>query len=91
MQKYIIERHIPGIEKLSAKEYCEGAGKSNEVLEGMGKGIQWKESYVAADRIFCVYLAENEQQIRDHAERSGFPATHIHKVTGMLDPTTAQA
>ncbi len=91
MHRYIIERHIPGIEKLSPGDYCAGAGKSNEVLDEMGKGIQWLESYVAADRIFCVYLADDEEKIRVHAQRSGFPATHIHKVTSMLDPTTAQA
>lgn len=91
MHRYVIERDMPGIGSLPAEGYCAGAQRSKHALDALGTGIQWIESYVTADKVFCVYLAENEQVIRDHAQRSGFPATRIHAVRTIMDPTTAPA
>ncbi len=89
MRKYIIERNLPNIGSAEREALRAAAQKSNEALRSLGPDIQWIESYVAADKTFCVYLAENETLIRKHAEASVFPAntsTEIHRV---IDPTTA--
>lgn len=91
MRKFVIEREMPGIGSLPAESYCAGAQRSNDALDALGTRIQWLESYVTADKVFCVYLADDEDIIRDHAQRSGFPATHIHPVRTIMDPTTAPA
>jgi Nickel responsive protein SCO4226-like len=91
MKKYVIERDIPGIGSLPAESYCAGAQRSKQTLDGLGTGIQWIESYVTADKMFCVYLADHEDLIRTHAQQSGFPATRIHPVKTILDPTSAPA
>ena len=91
MRKYVIERDMPGIGAQPAEAYCAGTQRSNEALDAVGKGIQWVESYVTANKVFCVYLADDESLIRDHAERSGFPATRIHPVRTIMDPTTTPA
>lgn len=91
MRKYVIERDIPGIGSLPAESYCAGAQRSNQALGELGARIQWIESYVTADKLFCVYIAEDESVIREHAQRSGFPATHIRPVRTILDPTSAPA
>lgn len=91
MRKYVIERDIPGIGSQPAESYCAGAQRSNKVLHELGVGIQWVQSYVTGDKLFCVYLAEDEGLIREHAQRSGFPATHIRAVRTVIDPTTAPA
>ncbi len=91
MKKYVIERDIPGVGKNTPEGLRGAAAKSNGVLEQLGQGIQWVESYVTADKLFCVYLAENEKIIRDHAAKSGFPATRVHEVRAVLDPTSANA
>ncbi len=89
MRRYIIERQIPGIGSASAPDLCAAAQRSNAVLSELGPRIQWIESYVAGDKTFCVYLAEDEEVIRRHAELSGFPANAIHEIHEMIDPTTA--
>lgn len=89
MQRFIIERRIPDIGTADAQALRAAAERSNTVLCQLAPRIQWVESYVAGDRTFCVYLAEDEDVIRQHAEISGFPASAIHPVLRMIDPTTA--
>ncbi len=89
MHKYIIERDIPKIGSAERDALKAAAQKSNSVLNELAPDIQWVESYVSADKTFCVYLAKNEAIIRKHAEMSGFPATKITEVRKMIDPTTA--
>ncbi len=89
MKKYIIERKVPGIGNKKDDDYTELCRQSQGVLDGLGNGIQWQESYVIGDGTFCVYLAENEDLIRKHAEKSGFPADRIMEVKRTIDPTTA--
>lgn len=91
MRKYIIERDIPEVGSLEGEELRAAAKKSNDVLRELGHDIQWVESFVAADKTFCVYLAKNEEIIREHARRSGFPATKITEILRMIDPTTETA
>jgi Protein of unknown function (DUF4242) len=88
LKKYIIERDIPKVGTLEREQLREAAAKSNSVLQQLGPDIQWQESYVAADKTFCVYLAKDEAIIRKHAELSGFPATKITEIGKMIDPTT---
>lgn len=88
MNKYIIEREIPGVGGSTAEGFCDAARQSNRVLDTL-HGIQWLESFVTPDKLFCVYLADDEKVIREHAEKSGFPATRIHRVRTVLDPTAA--
>jgi hypothetical protein len=90
MPKFVIEREIPGAGNLSDTELKEIARKSLEVLKGMGPGIQWLQSYVTGDKVYCVYLAPDEATIREHAKRGGFPATRISAVRRLIDPTTAE-
>ncbi len=88
MRKYVIEREIPGIGASSPAQLCEGARTSNRALSEVGAGIQWIHSYVTADKTFCIYLADDEALIREHAERSGFPAnriTAIDSISWLLD------
>jgi hypothetical protein len=88
MKKYIIEREIPRIGSLTEKKLHKAAGRSNEVLSQLGPAIQWQESFLSADKMFCVYLAEDEAIVREHAELSGFPATRITEIGKTIDPTT---
>ncbi len=88
LRKYIIERDIPAVGTLDREQLRGAAAKSNSVLRDLGSDIQWVESFVAADKTFCVYLAKDEAIIRKHAEISGFPATKITEVRKMIDPTT---
>ena len=90
MKKYVIEREISKIGTLTPQQVREAAAKSNSVLAGLGPDIQWVESFVTADKIFCIYLAKDEEIIRKHAEMSGFPATKITEVRKKIDPTTAE-
>lgn len=90
LEKYVIERDLPGAGKLSAAELQSIARKSNHVLAGMGAGIQWVESYVTGDKIYCVYRAQSEEAIRRHAVAGGFPANRIARVATVIDPTTAR-
>ena len=89
MQKFIIEREIPDVGSLERAQLKEAAARSNEVLAKLAPDIQWVESYVAANKTFCVYLAKDEKVIRKHAELSGFPASRITPINKMIDPTTA--
>ena len=88
MKKYVIEREIPKIGSLSPQQVREAAAKSNLVLAGLGADIQWQESYITADKMFCVYLAKNEDVVQKHAELSGFPATKVTEICSVIDPTT---
>jgi hypothetical protein len=90
MPKYIIERDVPGAGKLSHDELKAVAQKSCSVLRSIGPEIQWVHSYVTADKIYCVYLAPDEATVRQHAAQGGFPANRISRVTGIIDPTTAE-
>ena len=90
LRKFIIERDIPGAGSLEREQLRGAAAKSNGVLRELGPDIQWVESYVAADKTFCVYLAKDEAIIKKHAEISGFPATKITEIRKMIDPTTAK-
>lgn len=87
MPKYIIERVIPDAGQLSPEEIRAIAAKSCNVLDNMGPQIQWVQSMVTGDRIFCTYIAADEEQIREHARRGGFPADHIREVRAIIDPT----
>ncbi|MGE0698800.1 MAG: DUF4242 domain-containing protein [Hyphomicrobiaceae bacterium] len=89
LRKFIIEREIPKVGSLGGGELRGAAAKSNDALAKIGPDIQWVESYVAADKTFCVYLAKDEATIRKHAEISGFPASKITEVKRIIDPTTA--
>jgi hypothetical protein len=89
MKRYLIERDIPGIGGMSLIELCGAARASNRAIEQVGTGIQWQHSYVAADKAFCIYLAEDEAVIRRHAELSGIPVTKIVEVPQIIDPLTA--
>jgi len=89
MQKFIIEREIPGAGTLEREQLKEAAARSNAALAQLAPDIQWVESYVADDKTFCVYLAKDEALIRKHAEISGFPANRITPIKRLIDPTTA--
>jgi Protein of unknown function (DUF4242) len=89
MKKYVIEREVPAIGSLTPAQLHGAAAKSCEALNKIGTDVQWIESFVTADKTFCIYLAENEAAIRRHSELSGFPANKITAVTSMLDPTMA--
>lgn len=90
MPKYIIERIIPGAGKKSKEELQAISQKSCGVLENMGPQIQWIQSYVTGDKIYCVYIAPNEEMILKHAKEGGFPANQISKIETMIDPVTAE-
>jgi hypothetical protein len=89
MKRFIIERSIPAVGTLEREQLRAAAAKSCAALRELGPDIQWVESFVAADKTFCVYLAKDEAIIRRHAEISGFPATTITEVRAMIDPTTS--
>ena len=90
MPKYVIEREIPEAGKLSAEELQGISQKSRGVLQEMGPQIQWVESFVTEDKIYCVYIAPNEEAVREHAQKGGFPANRISEVKSVIDPTTAE-
>lgn len=89
MKTYVIEREIPGVDRLDARQKAEASTQSNAALAQLAPKVQWVHSYVAKDKTFCIYRATDEDVIRKHAELSGFPANRITPVTGMLDPTMA--
>ena len=90
MPKYVIEREIPGAGNMSPQELQAVSQKSCTVLQNLGPQIQWVESYVTADRIYCVYIAPSEDMIRSHAQQGGFPANRISEIKSVIDPTTAE-
>jgi uncharacterized protein DUF4242 len=90
MPKFVIEREIPGAGNLTAAQLREISQTSVTVLKEMGPGIQWLQSYVTGDKVYCVYLAPDEDTIREHAKRGKFPANRISAVRALIDPTTAE-
>jgi len=90
MPKYVIEREIPDAGKLSAEELQAISQKSCGVLKNLGPQIQWVESYVTDDKIYCVYIAPTEDMVREHATQGGFPANRISEIRSVIDPTTAE-
>ncbi|MFP7723647.1 DUF4242 domain-containing protein [Lysobacter sp. A3-1-A15] len=89
MTRYLIEREIAGAGDMSEQALRDASSHSNSVLADMGPDIQWVHSYVAGDRIYCVYEAPSEDLIREHARRSGFPANRISPISAVIDPSTA--
>lgn len=89
LRKYVIERELPAIGSAEREALKAAAAKSNAALKQLGPAIQWVETYVAGDKTFCIYLAEDEAIIKKHSEISGFPANKITEVRRMIDPTTA--
>ncbi len=90
MPKYVIEREIPGAGNLSPEELQGVSQTSCNVLRKMGPEIQWVESYVTGDKVYCIYIAPNEDLIREHAREGGFPANSISEIKTVIDPTTAE-
>jgi hypothetical protein len=91
MPKYVIEREIPGAGALTREQLQGISQKSCAVLRALGPQIQWIESYVTADKIYCIYIAPNEETVREHANRGGFPANRISEIKHGIDPTTAES
>ena len=89
MRKYVIERDIPGIGSLSHEELVGAAQKSNDAVLALVPRVQWQESFVTADKVYCVFVAEDEDVVREHAVLSGFPADRVSRVRTILDPTTS--
>jgi len=90
MPKFLIEREIPGAGKLSAADLKAISQKSCGVLRGMGPRIQWQQSYVTDSKIVCIYIADDEQAVREHAQQGGFPANTVSTVRAIIDPSTAE-
>lgn len=90
MPKYLIRREVPGAGRLSADALHHLAAQSNAVLDRLGTSIQWVQSYVTGDQLFCVYNADGEARIREHARLGGFPCDAITQVTGIIDPVTGE-
>jgi len=90
MPKYVIERLIPGAGKMSADELKAISMRSCDVLNQLGPRIQWIHSYVTDNKLYCVYIAPNEEMVREHARLGGFPANHIASVKTLIDPTTSE-
>ena len=90
MPKYLIEREIPGAGKLSPQELQGISQASCSVLQKLGPQIQWVQSYVTGDKVYCVYIAPNEEMIREHATQGGFPANRVSEIKSVIDPTTAE-
>jgi len=91
MPKFVIERDLPGAGNLSPAELQGISRKSCSVLSELGPSVQWLESFVTANKIYCVYIAPNEQMLREHAKRGGFPANQVNLIKTIIDPTTAEA
>ncbi|MCU1393954.1 MAG: hypothetical protein JWM34_2382 [Ilumatobacteraceae bacterium] len=90
MPKYVIERDLPGAGQLTAAELQAVSAKSNEVLSTMATRAQWQQSYVTDDKLFCVYVADDPEAIREHAAKGGFPVTAVHRVSSVIDPSTGE-
>jgi cell division inhibitor SulA len=91
MPKFVIEREIPGAGSMSAEQLQAVSQTSCGVLRNLGPQIQWLQSYVTDDKIFCVYIAPNEEMVREHAKQGGFPANKVLQVRAIIDPTTAES
>ncbi len=90
MPKFVIERDLPGAGKLTPEELKGVSQKSCDVLKNLGPEINWVQSYVTDDKIYCIYIAPNAEMIREHAKQGGFPANRISEVKSGIDPTTAE-
>jgi len=90
MPKYVIERELEGAGKMTEQELIEAAKGSNKVINEMGSDIQWVESYVTDNKFYCVYIAKNEELIKEHGKKAGFPVDRISRITGMTDPTRGE-
>ena len=90
MPKYVIERDLPGAGKLSSQDLKGISQKSCGVLDELGPKIQWQESFVTDDKIYCIYIAPNEELVREHARKGGFPANRVSEVRAMIDPVNAE-
>jgi hypothetical protein len=90
MPKYLIEREIPSVGHMSREALQAASRKSNCALQNLGPKIQWQHSYVTEERLYCVYIAPDEEMIRTHAQESGFPANRISEIKTTIDPTTAE-
>jgi len=91
LNRYIIERKIPGVGSSSDADFGKMASKSNEVLTSLGPKIQWVQSFITKDKVYCEYLAENEDIVKEHAKLAGFPADSVLKVNHVCDPTEAES
>jgi Protein of unknown function (DUF4242) len=91
MKRYVIERKLPGVGEMGPQQLRGAARTSNDALAKLSGNVQWVHSYVAEDKTFCVYLAENEAAVQKHADLSGFPATKITEIRSVIDPMTALA
>ena len=91
MPKFVIERELPGAGSLTGEQLQQISTKSCSVLGQLGPQIQWLHSYVTDDKIYCVYIAPNEELVRQHAQQGGFPANRISQIRTMIDPTTAES
>ncbi|MSR31215.1 MAG: DUF4242 domain-containing protein [Gemmataceae bacterium] len=91
MPKYLIEREIPEAGKLSVTDLQAISQKSCSVLQELGPRIQWVQSYVTGNKVYCVYIAPDEAMVREHARQGGFPANRVSEITSIIDPTTAEA
>ena len=91
MKRYVIERNLPGVGGLNRDQLKDAAATSNSALAKLSGKVQWVQSFVADDKTFCIYLAENEATVQEHARLSGFPATKVSEVHGIIDPMTAIA
>ena len=91
MPKYLIERDLPGLGTMSPDELTATACASNDVLAQMAPHVQWLHSYVTADKLYCVYVADDEDRVLEHARRGGFPADAVNRISETIDPTTGEA
>ena len=91
MKRYLIERNIPGVADLNTQQLKEAAATSNAALSKLTGSVQWVQSYVVNDKTFCVYLADNEEAVQEHARLSGFPANKVTEIRSIIDPMTASA
>lgn len=90
MPKFIIERNMPGVGQSTSQEMKGACQKSNDTLRNMSSEVQWQQSYVTGDKLYCVYIAVNKEAVQEHAAKSGFPADRIEAVTTIIDPTAAE-
>lgn len=91
MPKFVIERELPGLGTMAAEELADTSCTSNKVLAEMAPHVQWLHSYVTDDKMYCVYVADDEAAVREHARRGGFPADAVNKVSTIIDPTSGEA
>lgn len=89
MKRYVIERNIPGVGRLNREQLKDASATSNAALAKLGGKVQWVESYVVDDKTFCIYLADNESSVHEHAQLSGFPASRVSEVRSVIEPMTA--